>query len=330
MTSSKPKYFSASFLGATITFESHLGPELCPIQSLQFDFTSLPNIGSDQTQRHLSKIVLKPLSEAPGTKWHFPLKVRWRGKTISWVSQNGTSWSRLITCADGSQVYIMGRTLFIYTSSAPTAHQLAFQYGLALLGEDLERHGYVRLHALTYIAPNGTSYLVLADAGLGKSTLAEYLQQTNLGQVLCDELTFWKDDQLYPCPLPIAVAQNSQLSSRNWQLNKGLLPIANPNTGPIAFDHVMVLEADAQATHDSPQRKKLSALRRLKIVMGLGLPQMLEIFLRKNNLNALIRTLFFRAKACRRLNKKVVKVWQLNCKDALRATRVAQWLTRAL
>lgn len=190
------------------------------------------------------------------------------------------------------------------TADPDLAHELAFLYLLSKIGSRLDAQGIHRVHALGF-EKNGAATIVLIPSGGGKSTLAcALLQKAEAHGVslLSDDtplidrkgnaipfplrLAYRKD-----FPLPAAWEKNIEILKRRKYGEKKLIPIsalpitAQPKRNQ-RFPIKTVILAERHGSRPTPRvvlaskRQLLTALNR-DMVVGLGLPQVAELILRK-------------------------------------------------
>lgn len=316
---------SICFLRSHVRVQSHLPAYLCPLHDLKSDFESLIS-DPEKKPRPDAEIHLRGLTEFPKLT-ELPFKMSWRGKTIGWAQKPNSPWLRKIECSDSAKVLVNFHSspaqIEIYTSQTDWAYQLAYQYTLAMIGERLEVQGYVRLHGAAWRANGGGgphAHLLLADSGAGKSTLAKHLESQNPGSVLADELVFYKDDLLFPLPLPIAFQSEKPMSLRirSWQNSKKLLNLRPLSQEAYVLENLFVLQT-------SGVRGLVAKLELIaKTVLGIGLPQMGELYLRWANLRQLFKTAEQRRKAAAALLKKSVFYFQYDPNDKMRVPKLLE------
>jgi|GEM_PF-3051728 hypothetical protein len=154
----------------------------------------------------------------------------------------------------------------------------------ALWGEDLEREGCTRFHALAY-GKEGVAGLVCADSGLGKSTTALRMLKENKAVVLSDEIGWVKDRGIESYPLPV------------WEkggdgTKKGHRLPPESLKRRLALKEIFCVFRRDEVPYESPLALRLLFL--FKIVEGRHLPQMTEFLLRGNNLFFLAGLFFAR------------------------------------
>lgn len=313
-----------SYLGCSVTVESRLPEEVCPIENVSKDFERFksPEFTGETLSSNTSETdarIILTLSQDINQRFFLGLSVPWRGKSIGWTWSKKT-FKRLIRTSCGTQV-VLHQTpraqphITIASLNATEIYQLTFQYVLGLLGEQLERQGYTRLHAVSWMSRSQPSLaaLLLADSGAGKSSLAAELQRQK-NQILADEIVVYKNGRVFPFPLPIAVesldhgdfpTEETTLTHRrrSWQLKKMLIPISGELPASAKIENVYELHRGRKTTGLHRASIWRTFVTGLEIVLGKGLPQMAEIYVRKSNFGHILRTAAARLSVSRQLSQ---------------------------
>lgn len=147
------------------------------------------------------------------------------------------------------------------------------------LGETLEKRGWFRIHAAG-LFENGELQLWNAQPGAGKSTRTLHHLFGTSNELYGDEQVMIKDGVVYPFPLPVAVdAEEKAFSSRTRKFlgsRKILHRISSERVGkPTRHFKVRFVT----------ERKSFAKSQFMfSFTLGLGLPQMREYMIRKDNL----------------------------------------------
>ncbi|MGZ3691274.1 MAG: hypothetical protein ACXVAX_07210 [Pseudobdellovibrio sp.] len=166
------------------------------------------------------------------------------------------------------------------------ANDILYFYVNSAAGEYLDLNGYMRIHAFSYLQ-NDTAHLVYGKPGTGKSTLALKLLKSPNVKIYSDEISLLslKDRKLYPYPIRISSPDeiNAEGGDSKFQYlfkTKFLLPIPPER---IATGHFL------NQIHFLPMGRRSSPLFYLEIILGIGLIQMFEFFVRPGGLPVLFR-----------------------------------------
>lgn len=175
------------------------------------------------------------------------------------------------------------KTLRLQASDLLDLKNLSFLIIQGLWGEDLEREGFLRVHALCYSTVSGGG-IMSADSGLGKSTIASRLLDQKDTEVFSDEIAWIHDNFLHPYLIPLAKKNEN---------SKILLPLPLVPKDTLAhLKEVICVFKDEEIFSNC--RLYLHTKLLIKIVKGHHLPQMVEIFLRRDNVLHLARLFFIR------------------------------------
>jgi hypothetical protein len=206
----------------------------------------------------------------------------------------------------------------IYSDSATVTNELLFLLISSLTGWELEKRGWIRLHAVgwqdtsgRHICENGVwanssaeprALALLGDSGTGKSSHALGLLQAEI-PLYSDEITLISPQGvLYPWPIPI------QLSAdliHKFNLNVEELPAFPKRLYATKYQLFLNREQIASPAILSRLMSPHSALGVLyRITLGTGLPQILELQLRIGNLTDLVRILLRRFTFATRLLRR--------------------------
>ncbi len=194
------------------------------------------------------------------------------------------------------------------TEDGNLAHELAFLYVLSKVGTKLDKQGIHRVHALGFVK-NGEAALVLIPSGGGKSTLAtsllEAAEKEGIKLLSDDSPLIDRKGRALPFPLRLAYRGDSLLPEE-WEKEvetlkrrkygeKKLVPISAlaESVRPKETDRFPVRTIVLAERHGSRRKPKLVRANKREVlatlnrdlVVGLGLPQIAELVLRKGILS---------------------------------------------
>jgi hypothetical protein len=225
---------------------------------------------------------------------------------------------------------------------APTPDDL-FESGwaalLSVIGEDGDQVGFHRVHALGFQRDTG-SVIVFADGGVGKSTLGQMILARTELAIAGDEIPLVAaDGMVHCCPLPMALrrrhGQMDLAFPRKIFGTKTLLPLPKERWAqPMPIQEVIWMRKGSVASLAPASSWRIAGPLFLHLVIGKGVPQMAEFFLRGRGLLALVRIFFGRLKTwiqilrhsgCWILNlsSDPEDAWRLISEKILRAQRVS-------
>lgn len=163
------------------------------------------------------------------------------------------------------------------------------------VGIHLERLGYVRLHAVSFVVGDRAA-VVLAPSGGGKSTLARALLRTTDARLLGDDLVLVDaTGRAHAFQSPIGITSAEQAEGigapipfeRRLHAPKWIIPLSEVQDRLATGPHPIELVAMATRVSGGPSRV-VSVGRRVisralfrDMVVGLGLPQVLELVARR-------------------------------------------------
>ncbi|MFI5363584.1 MAG: hypothetical protein ACHQ49_16580, partial [Elusimicrobiota bacterium] len=213
----------------------------------------------------------------------------WRGRGFAVRSFPG---GRTIRYDDGcwARYDYRERAGVVHAEDSARLRELAYLAVLSRAGEELDRRGLHRVHALGVAAPAGAA-LVLLPSGGGKSTLAlELLRRRSLA-VLSDECPIVAADGVVrPFPLRLALRAGADLSGlpggslrtfrRRGYEEKSLLDAAALGASPAAAAPLRWLLLGSPSS-GAPRLEPLGrvgalAARARALGIGVGQPQMAE------------------------------------------------------
>lgn len=296
--------FSVTWRRARLTIRSALPPATCPLALLREDFAAVEDGSTSEREATIELVdVESPISAESFFAW------KWHGRRARFLTGGQVG----VDLPDGGSALLSedGARLRLRLRAGERTYELAYLYALALMGEQLERLGYVRLHGAALVdRATGKLGLVLADAGVGKSTLSELALRTGRYDVAADELVFWKDGIAHPCPLRLAVPRPGLGRERSWQTGKSTLPATSCEPRAVA----LTLIAHSRA----PARWRFVA----RVAFGVGLAQMLELYLRPGSVVFLVSVFLKRLRAALKLSSSESLALQVSLKDPARAERM--------
>lgn len=194
------------------------------------------------------------------------------------------------------------RSVQIAGPSAELIYQTLYLLILSTLGEWFESEGWTRLHAMSVETPT-SPVLLIAPQGFGKSLLSALLLKGNsIIRSLGDEIALVRGQEFLAIPLRLAlrpaiakefeIPQSGRLTFKNGHPHKAILelsPLPQTLHGPPQVFYV-------HSISNSWQIRSTASLRSLvDIVLGRGLPQMVEYLIRRENIPNLIGTVIRRA-----------------------------------
>ena len=182
----------------------------------------------------------------------------------------------------------------LFSEDRELIHELSYLLILSRVGEMLDKKGIHRVHAFA-VSFKGKGILCLLPQGGGKTTLYLELAKNKDVELISDDIPLiTKDLKILPFPLRIGVAEGAKLdipreylgSIERRKYGKKILIDARYFSGrissPVGID--IILKGEREYS-DNPRIVKAGkaavfiALLR-DCVIGLGLPQMVEYFLR--------------------------------------------------
>lgn len=196
------------------------------------------------------------------------------------------------------------------TTDAPSAEGLfesAWATLLSVIGEDGDRDGIYRVHALG-ILDQDKGVLLFSKGGVGKSTFCRKLLERSSIPIFGDEIPLLdRTGCLTANPLPMALSSTSEqmrtkanpfIFLKAFFGNKVLIPLPPQRISPPALVHCLIWMRSASTASlvRVPRWRVALALFR-HLVIGEGVPQMAEFFLRLKNLPWLVVIFFGRVQA---------------------------------
>jgi len=190
-----------------------------------------------------------------------------------------------------------GRSFSIYSLDSEFLFELAFLTIHSLLGDLLQEVGLYRIHALagTY---NKKDFIIMLPSGGGKSTMLTSLIEDPEFQIISDDSPLIDSEgRIHPFPTKISLSeipQTGKLKDLPWHnFTRALHPpkfvlslshFRNQiNDNPQDSRPLLIL--GQRSTFSTPRVLKMNRLSTIKsllenMVIGVGLPQIIEIFLK--------------------------------------------------
>jgi hypothetical protein len=275
-------HLNLDFHGTPVRLTAEHGGTL---DELRRDFAAF-GTGEDRVPRVSLDLCAKPCPAPPGaSSW------RWKDYRVRAVPGG-----RLIRFDDESWVrYDYGERAGVVHASRPERlRELAYLAVLSRAGEELDRRGLHRVHALGVAASAGAA-LVLLPSGGGKSTLAlEFMRRRSLA-LLSDECPLVSADGIVrPFLLRVALRAGADLSGlppgslRTFRrrgceekqlLDPAALPAEPAAAAPLRW---LLVGSPSQGAPRFEPLTRAGALAALAeaLVIGVGLPQMAEYMAR--------------------------------------------------
>lgn len=190
----------------------------------------------------------------------------------------------------------MEDTVQIYSESSERLYELAFLCAHSLLGQELDRKGLCRIHAVAVSLKHVNALVMLPSKG-GKSTLLTHLLENPEVKIISDDMPLIDfTGRVHPFPSKISmdkIPQVGPLAGLKWnEFKRSVYPIKytaglsqlSERIETSSPKHKTLLVAGYRLSQGSsiltpvPKWKMLSPLLE-HMVMGFGLPQVLEMFL---------------------------------------------------
>jgi hypothetical protein len=184
----------------------------------------------------------------------------------------------------------------VYSSDLDFLYELSFLAVHSLVGQELDRHGICRVHALGFSLGNINTLVMLPSKG-GKSTLLSYVLQNPEVKIISDDMPLIDfKGRVYPFPSKISMIKKPEsgpLSELQWtDFTRAQYP-AKWTAGLAQLKDRIETHSDEQSTilvagyRLSSGKSLLTPIRKWKMIgpvmqhmiMGIGLPQILEMFL---------------------------------------------------
>ncbi len=184
----------------------------------------------------------------------------------------------------------------IYSSEWELLYELGYLFSLSRVGEELDRKGFHRIHALG-ISYQGKGYLVLLPPGGGKTTLALRLLEEEGIKLLSEDTPLISSNlKLFPFPLRIGVREGEvgegipgkylrkfKRRGRDTKILIDLEFFRERVSPPCPLRGLFIGERVFQSYVAINKMSKISLLFPMLVhfVVGWGLPQLIELTVRK-------------------------------------------------
>lgn len=187
----------------------------------------------------------------------------------------------------------------IYSLDSERLYEIAFLAIHSILGQELDKKGLCRVHALGVSLGKINTLVMLSSKG-GKSTLLSYLLENPEIKILSDDMPLIdKKGRVHPFPSKISVdkkPEDGPLSNLSWtefirtqyppKWTAGLSQLQN-RIETKSLHHKTILIAGFRLSQGQsiltpvPKWKMISPVTE-HMIMGVGLPQIIEMFLNFN------------------------------------------------
>jgi len=303
-----PGYFIIRAYGAALRFDT---ADHRLLADLKEDFAYFISAYDGPCAESIKAAVGEPPATPDGSRLLF--------RTAKWAAHSSPSGSRLVSYPEGALCefdYLSGAGS-VRARTRELAHELSYLLILSRLGEQLDRLGLHRLHAMA-AEFGGAAFAAVAPPGGGKTTLLLGLSGEHGFTALANDTPLIDGaGNIYPFPLRIALGGDSPcfkdfperdlrpFRRRHYPV-KYLLPCARPASAPrpTRCAEIFLLKRTAGAPRISAASGTRAALELLRsLVLGWGVPQIAEFFLRPElpDLRAKARIALSRASAARAL-----------------------------
>jgi hypothetical protein len=191
------------------------------------------------------------------------------------------------------------KTISITSLSEERLYELAFLTIYSRAGDFLDRAGFSRLHALA-VSYKGTNAVVMLPSRGGKSTLLSHLLENPDIKIIADDMPLVdRKGRILPFPTKISMTdkpESGELAKLNWNAfmrahyppkwtaTLSALPErleTSPEKNPVILIQGVRLSHGESLISPTPKWQMLGALLE-HMIIGMGLPQILEIFLNMN------------------------------------------------
>lgn len=192
----------------------------------------------------------------------------------------------------------------LYSQDKALLHELSYLILLSRVGEMLDKNGVHRVHSMGF-SLDGKGVLCLMPQGGGKTTLCLEMLKGDKFKLLSDDTPLiTRGAQLLPFPLRIGVSEGAKLDisqeylgsmDRRKHGKKILIDIryyAGKISGPVPVEMIISCERVYSDKPEIVEASKLTVFSALfrDCIAGLGLPQMVEYFLRSDPKDLLSKT----------------------------------------
>lgn len=296
---------SLSVHGVQVRLSYESGDELAKgaLQNLAEDFEYF--VGNDEGGPHAVTLVLRgqaaPASLVPLGRGLFQTKM---------CGVHGLGRKRVCDYGRGALVVSesskSSRNFLVYAPGVDDLYEISYTALLSALGEELDRRGFHRVHALG-IELDGRAGLVVLPQGGGKSAMAALLVQEPNVKIFSDETPLLRGDVVYPFPVRLALKPEvaaalglpaqARLFRRRLFAEKALFPlravqVARPKR--VSFVAFGERRVGAQPSFRTASRLLVFWGLVKYSVVGLGVAQMAEHMLRVENGPSLLGIAFSR------------------------------------
>lgn len=261
------------------------------IQKIREEFHFFVAEGTPATETTID-LLIEPLPELPSMIAVKLLEnaVIYRLGTRQYVDYFGEA----LTIWDSTE-----KTVKIYTENTTRLYELAFLAVHSILGQDLDKDGMCRLHAVA-ISINNVNGIVMLPSKGGKSTLLKNLIDNPEVKIISDDMPLCDTNgRIYPFPSKMSLndrPESGPLATLEWhefkrhhyptkftaslsqmkdRINEH--PEDNKNLLVVGFR----LSSGQSILSEVPKWKMVMPLME-HMIMGFGLPQILEMFLKFN------------------------------------------------
>ena len=197
------------------------------------------------------------------------------------------------------QIHQKGNSYFIYSLDKDFLFEMAFLTIHSLFGDLAQKRDLHRIHALAGTYRNRDFILMLPSGGGKSSMLAEFLEDPEF-KVISDDCPFIdKKGKIHPFPTKISLSKipaNSTLTDLPWhQFHRTLYPpkyvlslsYLDNKVNDRPSDSRPILIWGVRSSYRSPVIMRMGPVETMKslmenMVVGIGLPQIVEIFLNFN------------------------------------------------
>lgn len=193
--------------------------------------------------------------------------------------------------------------------------EISFMSFLSAVGEELDRNGYHRVHALGFEF-KGKGVLAVLPQGAGKSALAALLKNEFTFLIASDENPLLKNGVMFPFPNALALHENTAsaigidtsegyLFSRRSYRPKLRFPWKkNQIARPISVEFIINGRESSSISISECHRLHTLKTLSLSMITGIGLAQMKEHMLRVSTLGSLMGIACSRTKEAIKVTKQ--------------------------
>jgi hypothetical protein len=202
----------------------------------------------------------------------------------------------------GTEVYLNGNSASCFGEDAAELYQSIYYFILSRVGELLELKGLHRIHAVTI--QNGKTICFPMDSFGGKTSIALETMSRRSGKVLGDELAITNGVSIFPFPIRIGVRADVYSKSGTS------LPAEKIERIGAGLRYMVSIPLDQAGAESSDWTLRLPLgwshfSFAWRFIIGFGVPQMREFFIRRDNIFAILRIVLFRCICLLKLWKKI-------------------------